>query len=134
MNNADDMFLAHIPLCAPRPDMKGAAKAMKETIDTNVTLLPVKPRNELGHERVLQTVLTHKCWHRRFIVDEQAEKVLCADCKEPLNPMWVLVQLSNQETRYHALHDRYQDELKRLKERSRTKCRHCGNMTPISKS
>lgn len=114
--------------------MKGTAKAMKETIDTNVTLLPVKPRNELGRDRVLQTVLTHKCWHRRFTVDEQAEKVLCADCKEPLNPMWVLVQLSNQETKYHELHDRYQDELKRLKERSRTKCRHCGNMTPISKS
>ncbi|WP_232341271.1 hypothetical protein [Burkholderia pseudomallei] len=65
---------------------------------------------------------------------EPRDEVTCADCKEKLNPMWVLKQLSQAEHRYHELHARYHDELKRLSERSRTKCQHCGEMTRISKS
>ncbi len=60
--------------------------------------------------------------------------MICADCKEKLNPMWALQQLSRAEHRYHELHARYHDELKRLGERSRTKCQHCDQMTRISRS
>ena len=101
-------------------------------LDTNVTLLPVKPRIDLGKDRVLKSVHLGRCWHKRFIVDEQLAEVECADCHEKLNPMWVLQQLSIQENRFHELHARYHDELKRLGERSRTKCQHCGEMTRIS--
>jgi len=107
---------------------------VKITIDDNVTILPVKPRSDLGKERVFQSVPTRKCWHRRFIVDEQLDEVTCADCREKLNPMWVLRELCNKEHRYHELHARYDEELKRLAERSRTKCGHCGAMTKISKA
>jgi hypothetical protein len=107
---------------------------LKVTIDDNVTVLPVAPRKNLGDERVFTTVPLTTCWHKRYIVDDKAAEVTCVDCKEKLNPMWVLQQLCNAEHRYHELHARYHDELKRLGERSRTKCQHCGEMTRISKS
>lgn len=107
---------------------------MKLTIDDNVTVLPVKQRSDLGNEHVFSSVPLSKCWHRRYVVDDKLAEVECADCHEKLNPQWVLQQLANQEHRYHELHARYHDELKRLGERSRTKCQHCGQMTRISKS
>lgn len=96
-----------------------------------VLALPVKPRTT-STERVLTMAPSYKCMHRRFSIDERLAQVTCSDCKERLDPMVALVSLSHQESRYHELHERYQDEMKRLKERSRTKCRHCGEMTPIS--
>ncbi|WP_413194204.1 hypothetical protein [Pararobbsia alpina] len=107
---------------------------MKVTIDDNVTVLPVTPRPNLVDERVFTMVPGMTCWHRRYLVDDKKAEVECADCHEKLNPMWVLQQLAFAENRYHELHARYHDELKRLGERSRTKCEHCGQMTRISKS
>lgn len=99
----------------------------------NVTALPVKPRSN-ETERVLTQVHSYKCSHRRFTVDEKLAQVECSDCKERLDPMFALTQLVHQETRYHELHARYQDEMKRLGERSKTKCRHCQKMTDISRA
>lgn len=107
---------------------------MKITIDDNVTVFPVAPRKSLGDDRVFTTVPLTTCWHKRYIVDDKAAEVTCADCNEKLNPMWVLQQLCNAENRYHELRARYHEELKRLGERSRTKCQYCGEMTRISKS
>lgn len=75
------------------------------------------------------------CSHHNgpFLVDERLAEVTCSRCKEKLNPMWVLTQLTHTESRWHQFFARYQDELARLKERSRTKCRRCGEMTPISR-
>lgn len=98
-----------------------------------VLTLPVKRRDNTT-ERVLTEVAGVKCYHRRFTIDDKAQEVECRDCGEKLNPMYALVQLARQETRYHELHARYDDELKRLAERSRTTCRHCGKMTPISRT
>lgn len=97
----------------------------------NIAVLPVKPRTT-STERVLTEVHSYDCRHTRFVVDEKLEQVECADCKERLNPIFALLQLCRQESRYHELHARYQDEMKRLGERSRTKCRKCGQMTEIS--
>jgi hypothetical protein len=99
----------------------------------NVTVLPVKPRDN-STERVLTEVRTYACRHARFVVDEKLEQVECSDCHERLNPIFALLQLCWQENRYHELHARYQDEMTRLGERSKTKCRHCGQMTPISRA
>jgi ribosomal protein S27E len=76
------------------------------------------------------------CFHERygFILDESLEHVLCKGCKEHLSPMWVLKHLAHNETKYHENAKRYQEEMQRLKERSRTKCQHCGEMTGISRS
>ena len=73
------------------------------------------------------------CSHSRFIIDNKKSEVECAECGEKMNPMWVLSRLTAEETRWHRAHERYQDETKRLKERSRTKCNYCGKMTHISR-
>lgn len=101
--------------------------------DDNITMLPVKPRIESG--RVLEVVpewQLNKCRHPNFIVDKALAQVTCRECKEKLDPMYVLVQLAHQETKYHELHERYQDEMKRLGSRQKTKCQHCNQMTRIS--
>jgi ribosomal protein S27E len=101
--------------------------------DDNVHELPVKIRPELGDERALRVVSSGGCWHKVFIVDEKLAEVTCATCGTKLNPLWVLTQLAQSENRFHELHARYHDELKRLAERSKTKCEHCGGMTRISR-
>jgi len=67
-----------------------------------------------------------------FLVDDTLAEVTCGQCKQKLNPMWVLKQLVQKESRWFAHFARYQGEMKRLAERSRTKCQHCGEMTRIS--
>jgi hypothetical protein len=73
------------------------------------------------------------CRHERFLIDERAEKVKCRDCGEPLNPLWVLGVIASKESLAARNFERYQDEMARLKKRTRTKCLHCGKMTPISR-
>jgi hypothetical protein len=97
-----------------------------------VFTLPVKPRDN-STERVLTEIRSYACMHKRFIIDDQLQQVECRDCKEKLSPMFALTQLCRQENRYHELHARYQDEMKRLGERSKTKCQHCDRMTAISR-
>ncbi|UIF90925.1 hypothetical protein [Cupriavidus sp. UYPR2.512] len=76
-----------------------------------------------------------ECQHRAgFVLDDKLDAVICKGCNEKLSPMWVLRQLASVETRWHRFRETYQDEMKRLAERSKTKCRHCGEMTPISRS
>ncbi len=99
----------------------------------SVTALPVKPRNNTT-ERVLTEVHSYECMHRSFIIDAKLAQVTCADCKERMDPMFALTQLVRQETKYHELHARYQDEMTRLGERSKTKCQHCKQMTSISRA
>jgi hypothetical protein len=98
-----------------------------------VLTLPVKPRDN-STERVLTEAPGYQCFHRRFTIDDKLQQVECRDCKEKLNPMFALVQLARQETRFHDLHARYHDELARLAARERTKCQHCNQMTRISRT
>jgi ribosomal protein S27E len=106
---------------------------MKETDLDNIVALAVKKRPELGEGRVLETVRVPECSHRYgCYVNEKEAEVTCRACGTKLNPIWVLQQLCHEESRWHSLHARYQDEMKRLKERSSTKCQHCQKMTRIS--
>lgn len=47
--------------------------------------------------------------------------------------MWVLTRLATEDRRMHENLDRYNEEMRRLNERVRTKCQHCGAMTRISR-
>ena len=99
----------------------------------DILKFPLKPRDN-DIDRVLKVAHSYKCSHKRYVIDPQLAQVECADCKEKLDPMFALIALSQQETRFHELHERYQDELKRLNERLRTKCEHCNKVTRISRS
>jgi hypothetical protein len=106
--------------------------------DDNVTKLPVRFKNPLPEDRTL--VMLHEvdkpgtCSHLfcTYIVEQSAADVECGKCGAKLNPMWVLVHLAVNDRRYEESQKRHQEEMKRLAERSRTKCEHCRQMTRIS--
>lgn len=100
----------------------------------NVVPLGVQFKAQEKLERVLTVTHAGTCMHTRgFLLDDTLEHVRCKTCNEALNPMFVLKRLAHQETKYHELQARYQDELARLSERNRCKCEHCGQMTRIEK-
>lgn len=105
--------------------------------DDNVTKLPVKYKKAAPEDRTLVRpweVQRHgQCLHGVYVVDQTKLEVECAKCGEKLNPMWVLVDLCNKDATMHEAQKRYAEEMKRLDERSKTKCHHCGKMTRISR-
>lgn len=108
---------------------------MEINVENNVAVLPVKFKEPPGEDAPF-FVVEHmgKCSHfGPFIVNDKEDAVTCKQCGERLNPMYVLKRLAHEETRWHQARVAYQDEMQRLKERSRTKCDHCGEMTRISK-
>lgn len=98
-----------------------------------VLQLPANFKEPPG-ERMLVPVDAKKCIHfnTSFEVDENAGKCICLACKEEVTPMFVLKQLMRLESQWMRTRAAYQDEMKRLSERERTKCRHCGKLTRIS--
>lgn len=97
--------------------------------------IPVKFKSSAPVDKLFRIVaFDKKCDHRSgtFLIDDSLDHVTCSLCGEKLNPMWVLTFLAKQETRWHYAHQQYLDEMKRLADRKKTKCRHCGEMTPIS--
>jgi hypothetical protein len=105
--------------------------------DTNITKLPVRFKPQVPSDKTLvrpwEVGLTGRCIHQQFIVDPEKAEVECATCKEKLSPMWVLSYLCTKDTQMHEAAKRYKDEMQRLADRSKTKCRHCGKMTDISR-
>ena len=75
-----------------------------------------------------------KCKHymAQFEVDLEAGDCKCMQCGERVSAIFVLKQLMQAESRWMQSRKAYQEEMKRLRERSRTKCEHCHKMTRIS--
>lgn len=104
--------------------------------DDKITPIPVKFKGPLPPERTLfmpWEVQSKPCHHQAFVIDHEKSEVECKDCKAKLNPMWVLQQLAARDHRFQAAHLRYHEEMKRLDERTRTKCQHCGKLTRVSR-
>ncbi len=102
----------------------------------NVTKLPVWFKAEPGSgDRTLEVVYTSGCTHlfTTYKVAESEAEVTCGKCGAKLNPIWVLVRLAHEDRRYLEAQQRYQEEMKRIEERERTKCEHCAKMTRISR-
>lgn len=111
-------------------------------LGADVERLPVKFKEPTPSERVVvRRFEVHRgleCLHSplmgaSYIVDEKLAEVECGKCGAKLNPMWVLGQIATQDRRFQESQARYQDEQRRLAERSRTKCQHCQRMTRISR-
>ena len=103
----------------------------------NVKKLPVRFKNPVPEDRTLlfphEVGKWDKCHHEKFVIDSSKAEVECGTCGEKLNPMWVLGRLAGCEANFHETHTRYAEEIKRLSERTRTKCNNCGKMTRISR-
>lgn len=104
-----------------------------------VTKLPVRFKHPVPEERAVvflhEVGRGHECPHLfvPYIVDQALAEVECGRCGAKLNPMWVLTRLASEDRRHEEGQRRYQDEMKRLSDRARTKCDHCGKMTRISR-
>lgn len=68
-----------------------------------------------------------------YLIREGETEVECSLCNTKLDPMFVLRILAHEETKWHLGRTSYQAEMKRLRERERTKCDNCGKMTRISR-
>lgn len=112
---------------------------MNDGTDDKVKRLPVRFKAPQPEERTLvrpfEVGKGAECSHlyTQYIIDEALSDVECFKCKAKLNPMWVLTRLANEDRRYEEAQKRHQEEMRRLAERERTKCRHCGKMTTISR-
>lgn len=100
----------------------------------NVTKLGVKFKTPDNEERML-SIVPHRsgCLEHTYIIDPETDTVECSKCEKKFNPMFVLEDLATKESRWMRNGARYQEEMKRLSERTRTKCDHCGEMTRVSK-
>lgn len=100
----------------------------------DVLKLPVKRNEPPDGSLMLVPPPFEKCRHFNgpFEVDEDAGDCKCLKCGEKVTAIFVLKQLMRQESQWMRTRAAYQDEMKRLKERERTKCQHCGQMTRIS--
>ena len=111
-----------------------------EEDDKIVRLRPGAPDDARTYERTIidnsRRYGQDRCPHKGpYLVDKKLATVECRDCGALLNPMFVLEMLCYRETYWNQ---RQQDLTKYIRElneeirdRERTKCVHCGNMTPI---
>jgi len=100
----------------------------------DVLKLPVKRIDPPDGSLMLVPPPSGKCIHFNgpFEVDENAGDCRCLKCGEKVTAIFVLKQLMRQESQWMRTRAAYQEEMKRLNERERTKCQHCGQMTRIS--
>lgn len=97
----------------------------------NVTPLPrKKKRDPKGPVEIVHDY--GGCRHAHVEVCEKSAEVTCRDCKEKLNPIWVLMRIATDD---RMLVDRWagmRAELQLMRTRTRVKCRHCHQFTPVS--
>ena len=102
-------------------------------MDDNVTTLPLKRRTDTGKLMLLPPP-ANKCSHYNasFEVDEDSGECTCLKCGGKVTPIFVLKILMHHESRWNKTREAYAAEMKRLGERSKTKCQHCGKITRVS--
>lgn len=105
-----------------------------DTTGADILELPMKKREPLDGQTFLQPVPFSQCKHFRgpFVVDVDGGKCTCKECGGEVAPIFVLEKLMKEESRWMRNREAHLNEVRRLEERSRTKCQHCGEMTRIS--
>ena len=97
----------------------------------NVENIEDEPTNIICLSEVRTRYEYSKCQHRKVNVDEILAEVECSDCGAKLNPMQVLVRLAREESRLKQRIESLRKLNAELDTKTRTKCRHCGEMTPV---
>lgn len=72
-----------------------------------------------------------KCSHRNMIVDEDLAEVECQDCGAKLNAVAMLARFASEESRWHRQGVALRELQRKLEEKQRCKCQHCGKMTRV---
>lgn len=73
------------------------------------------------------------CRHNKYILNEQLNTVKCGICEKELNPIWVLTQFVNAESRYFMNIEALEKTAEKAKKKNRCKCEHCQKMTRIQR-
>lgn len=102
---------------------------------SDIKKLPVHNKNVDKGKLFLVSPPFDKCSHYNgpFEIDEDSGECKCLQCGGKVTAMFVLKRLMMKESRWNSTREGYLDEMKRLSERSRTKCQHCGQITKISR-
>lgn len=72
----------------------------------------------------------NRCRHREITVDKY-DGVECLRCQKRLDPLAILIRMAQAESRWQRERALHLETLATLEAKSRTKCRHCGKMTPV---
>lgn len=100
--------------------------------DERVVKIGVKFKKQDPDDKMLSLVPRYTgCINHSYIIDAEAKEVTCSKCTKTFDPMSVLVDLARHESRWFEHKRQYVQEMKRLDEKSRTKCQHCGKMTRL---
>ncbi len=68
------------------------------------------------------------CQHQKLIVDDEADRVKCADCGKKLNPMFVLSRFAKKERLRFARIAELQRLEDNYRQKTRFKCEYCRKM------
>lgn len=110
-----------------------------KTCDNVISIKDMKPVERTYERTIIANGRRYNpgaCEHKGpFVVDPKLGTVECGDCGAMLNPIYVLEVLAGHETywnmRQRDLSKYIADLNEEIKDRTRTKCTHCGNMTAI---
>lgn len=69
------------------------------------------------------------CRHRNLLVDADKAEVECADCGVKLNPIAMLARFASEQTRWQRAREGMLEERRKLEEKQRCRCEHCGKLT-----
>lgn len=100
-------------------------------MDDNITPIGVKFKNPPSEDRMLEIVSNRGCLHHVYLIDAKTHKIECAKCKLFFEPMAVLLDLAQAESRWRHSYDRMKEASAKLEERKRCKCEHCNKITRI---
>jgi len=112
-----------------------ATKTMPERTFTLIT-----KKGDKVHERVVSIQEKKKkstdCQHDCALVDEDLWQIECAECGEILDPIHYLMEIAKEERMVKFRLDGMKAEYERIKDalknRTRTRCEHCGKQTKIT--
>ena len=109
-------------------------KQRKDIIEENDKQLRVLfgDGSRISFESKRQNYDPDKCQHNKVYIDEDEAFLTCRDCGEPLNPIHWLYRLHTQENLLDYRIDSLRELAKKLENKTRTKCQHCGKMTNIN--
>ena len=101
-------------------------------MSNKVIQLPVRPKDNTS-AIVHKTYEPGKCQHIgvTYFYSEAELTVTCGGCGTQLDPVWVIVQMAQHESRWRDAMRFYQKAKDEHEQRKRCKCNHCGKMTKI---
>lgn len=83
-------------------------------------------------ENILQfRIISSKCPHERFLIDERFQDVECADCGFRMNPFFVMKSLLNYTRVLKKKKAEAEAAIREAEEKTKFKCSYCHKFTRL---